>query len=281
MSDGTREAAEMQRWRNRVAQLGPRTEAVPEDALAMAGRAGLGRHQNWFGEPKGPSVAWSIGCGTVIAVIGVAIALLLSGWWIAIPIVLAAGGVLFAAYAYFGPDEVAEQVYVFEHGMIHRESKGQLTVLRWSEIRLLANVTRHYSQGGYYTRSSHNYTLLRADGGKTFFTHLLFPDGELAVLGELIEQRVTEVRVPKAIEAVSAGQRLDFGDLIIDASGISSKHGTLPWPEVESVEPKEGKIVIKKSGNWLRWSKTPVSEIPDVSVLLLLSAALRATAGGR
>lgn len=279
MSGVTREDGELQRWRAIVAEHGPRTESVPEDAIALAEQAGLGRHQNWFGQPKNPSVAFSMGCGVVIAIVFLVLGLLLSGAWMIAALVIAAAGVAFAGYAYWSPPEFSEQAYVFEHGMILRESKGNYVVMRWTEIRLLANVTRKY-RNGHYMGSSHYYTVLRADGGKTHFSHLFYPDGEVAVLGELLQQRITEVRVPKAIEAVTAGQRLDFGDLIVDATGISSKHGTLPWREVESVEAKEGKIVIKKSGNWLRWSKTAVSDIPDVHVLLILSQALRATATG-
>jgi hypothetical protein len=84
------------------------------------------------------------------------------------------------------------------------------------------------------------------------------------------------VRLPRALEALQEGKRLEFGNLAVDVEGISDGRDHLPWREVESIDTKDGKVRVKRAGRWMNWSSTRVSAIPDVFVLLALAEALRA-----
>ena len=103
---------------------------------------------------------------------------------------------------------------------------------------------------------------------------LSYPTDQVRAIGETIEREIAAIRLPLAIDALTAGRRLDFGDLSIDLDTVTGPKGTLLWADVETLEAHDGKILIKRAGHWLTWSATPVSQIPDVAVLLALARTL-------
>lgn len=82
------------------------------------------------------------------------------------------------------------------------------------------------------------------------------------------------MRLPRAVAALNEGKRIDFGNLSLDRAGIYDGKDLLPWRDVERVDAKEGRVRIRRVGGLLNWSKTSVSDIPDVDVLFTLANEL-------
>ncbi|MET8796667.1 DUF6585 family protein [Nocardia sp. NPDC004568] len=263
------------RARQRLAQRGPQTEHIPKEAQQAATSKNLGAPEQLFGNFTLPSPAWALGFGAVVAAVFIVIGVFVSGVWSLVMFVIAALVVAFFVWgAFFDRPAVTEQVYLFEHGLVHRDGDDTMTALAWDEVRLLRSVVDKY-HNGVYRETIHKYTFLRQDGSKLVLDSAHFPSGEVGVLGEAAEQRISAVRLPRALEALAAGKQLDFGDLSVDIHGLSGRRGTLTWSEIGTIDVNAGVVRIEQAGKWLKWSKVPVSEIPDVTVLLVLADTLR------
>jgi hypothetical protein len=94
-------------------------------------------------------------------------------------------------------------------------------------------------------------------------------------LGNLIQQHVTELLLPRAVNAISAGRTLEFGMLGVDQNGIAYKREVLSWQNIESIQVKKGKLIIRENGKWLDWTSISVADIPNLFVFLHLVHALR------
>jgi hypothetical protein len=93
---------------------------------------------------------------------------------------------------------------------------------------------------------------------------------------------VTRVHLPLAATALEQGHTVPFGDLAISSAGIvSSRHGLLPWAELEEVQLQQGYVRLRKAGKWLSWSNKPASEIPNLFVFLTLADQLQRAAHRR
>lgn len=276
------EEAERWRWRADAARRGPRTEQLPAEAVAAASTANLGGHKSTFGfddsESGVVSSVVTVIVGLFVAAVPAGVGLFVDGGWaIACLVVAALIALSFLFVGISGRNGVSAQAYAFERGFIHRDAAGVLAVFPWAEVRVQRDITRTYVNGTY-RRTSFNYNILRSDGSAFHLFSSTFPTGDVCLLGELIEQEIAAVRLPRALAALAEGKRLDFGDLTVDSHGVTGSQGTLPWRDIESVEAKDGRIRIKRAGSWLSWSRTPAGAIPDVVVLVALADALHRAA---
>lgn len=258
------------------------TVTVPDEVAEAA--ADLGPLRSAFGEEKDDQVSTNVGClvlgvvvGLVLAGVGLAVGSS-SGWGTGLLVVgglVALGTVALVLTTW---EDRPHRVWRYEHGLVHRDPKGRLDVVRWTDVRVLRDITRHF-RGGSYTNTTFVYTLRHRSGRDVVLTSSVFPRGQMCVLGEEIEREVTAVRLPRALAALEEGKRLEFGHLAVDLTGISDGHDHLSWREVESIDTKDGKVRVRRADRWLNWSSTRVSAIPDVFVLLALADALRAMHG--
>jgi hypothetical protein len=278
---GSAERPEGERWawHAEAASRDVSQEVVPDDVAEAA--ADLGALRSVAG--KESETAVNVGCLVLGVLVGVGLAgigFLVGSGGGATGLLVAGGAIalLTAVLVLMSWNDLPARVWRYEHGLVHRDGKGRLDVLRWTDVRVLRDITRHYRNGAY-THTSFHYTLRHKDGHQLVLMDGAFRPGELCVLGEEIERQVTAVRLPRAMAALEEGKRLEFGTLAVDLDGISNGRDHLPWREVESIDTAEGKVRVKRAGRWLNWSSTRVSAIPDVFVLLALADALRAIQG--
>ncbi len=176
----------------------------------------------------------------------------------------------------FNPAMAARHVYLFEHGLIQAERSGAVD-LRWDQIDWVTQAITHVYRYGIRVQSTYVYTLRRVDGYTTKITHFY---RDIAELGNTIAGQVTAVRLPRAIDAIRAGQTVNFGDLSLNASGIAAAgKGALPWTEIQRVTVTNGYVSVAKQGKWLSWSSQPAKDIRNLFVFLEL--ANRLAAAGR
>lgn len=262
------------------------TEPVPAEVAAVAGE--LGPFEAVHGLERLSSGRFEVGCGVVIAAIlaitgFVLVSRAAATGWIVLCFVLALGilaTVVILATSSRG--EVAERAWLYRGGFVWSDRRRRLTVLPWSRVR----VHRIIKTGAVRENS---WALHRDDGVTVKLTPRDLPRADLDVLGARAEREIAAARVPRALAALEAGRRPAFGDVAVDAVGISVGDDRLPWTEVadvsvvmiaRSASVNVEELQVKRSGAPLVWAKVRVADIPDVGVLLAVVATLRARSTG-
>jgi len=265
-------------WHAEAASRDIATVTVPDEVAEAA--ADLGPLRSAIGE-EDPGTFSNVGClvlggvvGLVLAGIGLALIGSSRGWGFGLLVAGGAVALLTVVGVLLTWEAGPQRVWRYEHGLVHRDAKGRLDVVRWTDVRVLREITRVYSNGSY-RGTTFVYRLRHKDGHELVLRDGPLPRGELCVLGEEIEKEIIAVRLPRALAALEEGKRLEFGNLAVDLTGISDGRDHLPWREVESIDTRDGKVRVKRADRWLNWSSVRVSSIPDVFVLLALADALR------
>jgi hypothetical protein len=92
--------------------------------------------------------------------------------------------------------------------------------------------------------------------------------------GPEMERRLTADRAPTDLDAVTAGQRVQYGPLAVELTGLITPKGTISWPQVQAVELRNGAAQV-----WQIDSRRPqsigVAKVPNVFVFLALVERMR------
>jgi hypothetical protein len=70
------------------------------------------------------------------------------------------------------------------------------------------------------------------------------------------------------MQTFAARGTVEFGPLGIHPDGLSRGSLFLPWEDVSNVQVKEGHLAITRRDMWRNWCNIPVSQLPNVPVLL-------------
>jgi len=271
-------------------------DLVPIGVVSAAQEAELGRHRASFVDDPvrraanarartlTPTVRWSVtGALVFVAVAFLAAApgavhpgmpLLGAGLFVLLALMIAASPAVHqGAAALHAKISRRPPVWIFEHGLVSRDTKTNLiTVYPWARSRIVRANTRHNSGSAQFT--TYDYRVTRDDRTTLVLTGVSTYESEVRVLGEMIVQEISKVRLPRALDALQRQQKLDFGPLGISLRGISDGRDTTPWAQVEAIEVREGVIRIRRDGALTTWAKISVGSVPDVDVLLTLAEAL-------
>jgi hypothetical protein len=93
-----------------------------------------------------------------------------------------------------------------------------------------------------------------------------------------IDRKVERALVAPAQQALSAGEPLTFGRLVLERDGLEVGGEHLRWDEVERVEAARDALTIHAKGD-RRGASLPVRELPHPRVLVLLLASRVEVAG--
>ncbi len=139
------------------------------------------------------------------------------------------------------------RVYQFSEGLI-RVKGMQADPIRWDQVTsVVQQVTRRGSYifwGGLIgaaiarSRPSQSFTVQRSDGAVFKFNAIL---KNVAQLGQNIQQ------------------------------GLNNGREVLSWNQVQSVDVKQGQIIVKKVGKTFAWANIYISQIPNLQVFLGLA----------
>lgn len=169
-------------------------------------------------------------------------------------------------------------VWVFQRGFVSMDPKsGELTTFPWGRSRIRRGSVRH-TRNNVYRYTDYEFWVTRDDGATLNMKGTSGKSGEVWVLCELISKEINKLRLSQAITALQQGKRLDFDPLSLDAHRIFDGPDGLPWPEVEGITMRQGRLVIRRWSRLLAWSKTPAYEIEDLDVFLALAQALHKSA---
>ena len=161
-----------------------------------------------------------------------------------------------------------KRIYFYDQGFVHSDGKGQLDVYRWDQIPAVFQRIVQTRYNGVPTGTQYLYTVTRFDGKTVKLTN--FWEG-VAELGREVNLRVSQVQLPAMQEALARGHNVQFGDIIVNAGGVSGKRGSAPWSEISRVAVRNGQVSLVRAGKFLPLSSTPASSIPNLPLFLHLA----------
>jgi hypothetical protein len=162
-------------------------------------------------------------------------------------------------------------VYVYKHGFIY--TRGQVPqVFRWDQVETIwFQVTRN-SYNGIYTGTTHWYRVRRQDGVEVILNNRF---ARIADLGEMVNEQITQSKLPQVVAAYNAGYPIAFGSLNISQQGISNAYGMmLPWWEIKGISIQRGFIAFNQAGKWHKWSLQSVSKLPNALLFIYLTRVI-------
>ncbi|GAA2793023.1 DUF6585 family protein [Streptomyces showdoensis] len=197
-------------------------------------------------------------------------------WYYSLPLlVLAAIPLGFVGYVLFAwlfrPRPPQIWVAWYEHGALWHVDRGGTSAYTWDEI---ASVTRQDVKvtNGVTSATTHRLTVTSEDGaeivvGDEFSGIVPFAEG--------LVDAFSRARVPRDAARLEAGERIGFGAVDIDVSGVGQGSRRIGWREVERIEVKQGRVEIRRRGERKPWMTLAAPGFPDLPVFLTLADALR------
>jgi hypothetical protein len=151
---------------------------------------------------------------------------------------MAGGFGLAALFYYVRKVHGGDTVIVHEQGLVQRV-KGRQVSCAWEDIETA--YCGEVCKGWRFVRSRHPYYKLVTYGGLVVQVSSRtdqvwwgrFRQG-MDSLGECIESNIQETLVPKLVQRLQAGDRVEFEGLSADLTGIHSKNGVIPWSNVKA-----------------------------------------------
>jgi hypothetical protein len=166
----------------------------------------------------------------------------------------------------------AQRLYVYQRGFILAKTPDTPDVWRWSEIDTVFQkiiVRRAY---GMTTGTTYLYTINRRDGERLKLTNFWT---DIENLGRRINIQVGGALLPAMRRALAAGQGVQFGDIVIDRTGVTGKKGKVSWAEVKAVDAAAGHVRVSVQGKFFALSSTPAAKVPNLPLFFALTKELR------
>ena len=83
----------------------------------------------------------------------------------------------------------------------------------------------------------------------------------------IITQEVNAVLWPRIQNLYQQGKTISFGPLTISQQGISTSKDQLPWDQVKSCTIANGRVVVEKQGQSVRWADIAADEFTNLPLL--------------
>jgi Tfp pilus assembly protein PilF len=98
---------------------------------------------------------------------------------------------------------------------------------------------------------------------------------EYAGLGDLIEERMLEYRLPRLLEAYRAGSQLSFGSLVVRQQGLADSTRELAWADIERIQVTASTLQITKKYTGADWFNLSAANTLNFVLLTALLKAIR------
>ena len=251
---------------------------LPEQVVRVATEHRLGRLQSIHVAISSGSVR--LGGGVVAIILGVAMSgaylliyesiLAWLPWWQAIIVpLIGIVWIVIGCWVLFAPFFLPRfAVYVYTEGLLYAARK--IEVIHWRKME------RIWKSGPRPGQKPGIYVVQRNDKQHFEFK----PDlSDLASLGNLLEQEITQRLLPRAIGAYVRGETVIFAQIAITEQGIILREGRrkLAWIELEKLLIDEKRLEWYRCGDTRPWASIALGAVPNVEVLRgLVSYAQRA-----
>lgn len=97
-----------------------------------------------------------------------------------------------------------------------------------------------------------------------------------AGLGELIEERILNLYLPRILETFQQGQPIAFGPFLVSSQGLSDGNKNLAWEEIADIQVSAFAIRITKKPADLLWYNLSIPSLPNAALLIGLLNTIRA-----
>lgn len=168
------------------------------------------------------------------------------------------------------------RLHLFEEGLLVDMGAGRLFAVRWDQaVHYQETVQEVINYKGTKTpfRSAHTSTLVAPDGTRMQVSHFF---ADYRTWAPLIAEAIARAQAEQVWQAVWEGQRVGYGPFSLDATGISTKRkGILPWSAVETIDVREGFVVVRQHGRPRAWAHAKVKTVPNLLVFLTIASNLQ------
>jgi hypothetical protein len=158
-------------------------------------------------------------------------------------------------------------VSLYQHGLIYK-CAWWTKVIRYENIRDISYKITSYQRYGQTIGNAYVYKL----GIRN--TRKITLDGrisKIAEVGQSIEREIVDRYLPEVLSKFQAGEVLNFGVWKVSINGIKVGGKSISWVDFDKVEIYNGMVSISKTADsWWSWHKTPVEQVPNLSIFLEL-----------
>src|SRR3989440_1857051 len=171
--------------------------------------------------------------------------------------------------------QAARRVYLFEQGFIVADRPDAPQAFPFDGVDTVFQKIVSQRTYGVETARQYLYTITARDGRQVKLTQFW---AGIAELGPYVNNRVSSALLPATLGAVQRGQAVQFGDITINASGISGRRKSVTWQEVRQVRIANGYVSVDIAGKFFSLSTTAAANLPNLPLFLELTDRLRGNA---
>lgn len=157
---------------------------------------------------------------------------------------------------------------LYKNGFAYSDRKG-LKSFYWDEIQSIrSEVVKRYTNG-FYTGTTHRYTIENYNGVRISLDDSLMRVEELA---SRIRRHTFPLLYQRYSQAYNTGDPVTFGPVTLNRSGgITHGKKSYPWEQIAAVTVEKGQVQIaKKGGGWFSGTTLLAASIPNLEVMLAI-----------
>lgn len=166
----------------------------------------------------------------------------------------------------------ARRLYLYDQGFILTERPDNPQVYRWDNVQTVFQKIVSNRTYGVEMSRTYVYTITDRDGRTVKVTEFW---NDIAQLGAHINHSVSLALLPGTLAAIERGQSVQFGDMMVNATGIAGRRKSVTWPEVRNVAIYNGYVRVDVAGRLFSLSTTAAAKIPNLPLFLELTTRLR------
>lgn len=170
-------------------------------------------------------------------------------------------------------------LYVFDRGLVAARWTNRALAVSWDDAAVRTDrevvVDTNTGVDGHRTLS----LTVRGPGAVAVRLEAEMSD-KIEAVASLVQQRILDVQLPRAIEEVEQGGAVVLGPVTLRATGIQVHRRTWSWAEFDRVESNVDGVRLYTTSRSRR-SAVKVRNVPNEHVLVALTVALRHRHGDR
>src|SRR5262249_50295146 len=140
------------------------------------------------------------------------------------------------------------RVLVFPEGVV-RVQGNRAVAFFWDEVETVLQ-KKNLHTWTQLLEGKLIYTVTRTSGAQLRFDEA---PPNLPLLGGILQRETLKHLVPRALDALRAGETLTFGPLRVTHEGVSRGPETVPWQRLREVKLGGDRLTVTKAGGWMPW----------------------------
>jgi len=160
-----------------------------------------------------------------------------------------------------------QRIRLFEQGFVVTGVTDAPQIWRWDQIAVVFERSRRRGTAWFNYGVSALYTVVGTDGRAI---RLATEWTGIRALGREICLRTAAAQLPDVLAAVDEGHGVRFGDIVVDASGVTCRRGSAPWSEIDFALTRERRVRLEIADGFRPLVNTPAWRVPNVALFIQL-----------